>query len=92
MMLRTRLAAGAIGSRIVTHDFTRFREHAPPQARDGARLLHGGAGYNLATWQASYLGVQELDLGPWLAVPPGNEGRTERGARQGDLCPDGAVS
>lgn len=58
---------------IVTHDFTRFREHRPPEAKrpDGS-LGHGGAGYNLATWQGSYFGVKEVDLSPWLHVPDGD--------------------
>lgn len=59
----------------VTHDFTRFREHAPPQAKIGTRLLHGGAGYNLATWQASYMGVHDVvDLSPWVRAGLADEG------------------
>jgi len=69
----------------VTHDFTRFREHAPPQSVREGRLLHGGAGYNLATWQASYFGLHDVDLSPWLTVQKNEEAlgktifaRTER--------------
>lgn len=45
----------------ITHDFSRFREHAPRY------------GYNLATWQADYFGVGDLDLSPWLTVKPNPE-------------------
>jgi hypothetical protein len=60
---------------LVTHDFTRFRETAPPQERgEGSKLAHGGAGYNLATWQAKHFKIADLDLSPWLTVPESDNG------------------
>lgn len=45
----------------VNYDVTNFRMKPPP------------SGYNLATWQAAYFGITDLDLSPWLFAHPSQE-------------------
>jgi hypothetical protein len=51
----------------ISHDFHHFRTKPPPQ---GPRC--GELGYNLATWQANWFGVTDVDLSPWLKATPDN--------------------
>ena len=48
----------------ITHDFHLFRTKPPPTGDPNC----GELGYNLATWQAQWFGITDVDLSPWLRV------------------------